>query len=331
MTVSTAVPPSDAPAVQFDAGSACAPWNQPEPETATESDLRQSVGERIVLGVFIALPFVAMVAAVPVAAIYGWISWVDVGLAWSCTRSPGTASPSASTATSPTGRSGPTGRCVSPGVAGTLAIEGRPHGWPTTAGTTRSPTGKATRTRPGATAPGRGLAKGLLVRAHRLAVRPELTNQERSPPTCWPTKDISRVDRLFPALVAVSLLVPPLIGGLVTWSWTGALTAFFWAALVRIGPAAPRHLVDQLDLPRLRRAPLRHPGPRRATSGRWRSCRSARAGTTCTTPTRPAPATAYCAVRSTRARLIWMFEKLGWAYDVRWPRPERLTAKRARE
>ena len=24
------------------------------------------------------------------------------------------------------------------------------------------------------------------------------------------------------------------------------------------------------------------------------------------------------------ARLIWMFEKLGWATDVRWPRPERL-------
>ena len=40
-------------------------------------------------------------------------------------------------------------------------------------------------------------------------------------------------------------------------------------------------------------------GTRRPTSGRWRCCRSVRTGTTCTTPTRPAPATAFCAVRST--------------------------------
>jgi hypothetical protein len=26
--------------------------------------------------------------------------------------------------------------------------------------------------------------------------------------------------------------------------------------------------------------------------------------------------------------VIWFFEKLGWAYDVRWPDEERLTAKR---
>ena len=33
----------------------------------------------------------------------------------------------------------------------------------------------------------------------------------------------------------ISLLAPPLLGGLITWSWWGALTAFFWASLVRIG------------------------------------------------------------------------------------------------
>jgi hypothetical protein len=27
------------------------------------------------------------------------------------------------------------------------------------------------------------------------------------------------------------------------------------------------------------------------------------------------------------ARLIWIFEKLGWASKVRWPRPERLARK----
>jgi stearoyl-CoA desaturase (Delta-9 desaturase) len=27
------------------------------------------------------------------------------------------------------------------------------------------------------------------------------------------------------------------------------------------------------------------------------------------------------------ARTIWLFEKIGAAYDVRWPKPERLQAK----
>ena len=30
----------------------------------------------------------------------------------------------------------------------------------------------------------------------------------------------------------------------------------------------------------------------------------------------------------TSARVIWVFEKLGWATDVRWPQPARLDAKR---
>jgi stearoyl-CoA desaturase (Delta-9 desaturase) len=29
------------------------------------------------------------------------------------------------------------------------------------------------------------------------------------------------------------------------------------------------------------------------------------------------------------ARVIWLFEKLGWATDVRWPRPERIEKLRA--
>jgi stearoyl-CoA desaturase (delta-9 desaturase) len=28
------------------------------------------------------------------------------------------------------------------------------------------------------------------------------------------------------------------------------------------------------------------------------------------------------------ARTIWLFEKLGWVWDVRWPNPDRLAAKR---
>jgi stearoyl-CoA desaturase (delta-9 desaturase) len=30
------------------------------------------------------------------------------------------------------------------------------------------------------------------------------------------------------------------------------------------------------------------------------------------------------------ARLIWLFEKAGWAWDVRWPSPQRLARIAAR-
>ena len=129
----------------------------------------------------------------------------------------------------------------------------------------------------------------------------ELSNQERFAPDLLADKDISRVDRLFPPLVVdLGARSRRRIGGLVTWSWQGALTAFFWAGLVRI--ALLHHVTWSInsvchvygERPFDIRAATRPP-----TSGRWRSSPSARAGTTCTTPTRPAPATACCAARST--------------------------------
>ena len=86
-----------------------------------------------------------------------------------------------------------------------------------------------------------------------------------------------------------------------TWSWQGALTAFFWAQPGPGRPAAPRHLVDQLDLPRRSASGRSRAATSPATSGGWRSCRWASPGTTCTTPTRPAPGTACSAARSTPA------------------------------
>ena len=56
---------------------------------------------------------------------------------------------------------------------------------------------------------------------------------------------------------------------------------------------------------------------------------SASPGTTCTTPTRPAPGTACCAARSTSsARVIWFFEKLGWACGRALADAERIAARR---
>ena len=63
----------------------------------------------------------------------------------------------------------------------------------------------------------------------------EQTDQRRFVPDLLADKDIRVLTKLFPAHVALSLLAPPLLGGLITWSWTGALTAFFWASVIRIG------------------------------------------------------------------------------------------------
>jgi stearoyl-CoA desaturase (delta-9 desaturase) len=45
---------------------------------------------------------------------------------------------------------------------------------------------------------------------------------------------------------------------MINLSLRGALTAFFWAGLVRVA-LAPRQLVNQLDLPHVRPAPVRRP------------------------------------------------------------------------
>jgi stearoyl-CoA desaturase (Delta-9 desaturase) len=42
------------------------------------------------------------------------------------------------------------------------------------------------------------------------------------------------VSALFPLWVAVSLLVPSILGGLLTWSWTGALFGLIWGGLARV-------------------------------------------------------------------------------------------------
>ena len=75
-------------------------------------------------------------------------------------------------------------------------------------------------------------------------------------------------------------------------------------SLVRVGAAAPRDLVDQLDLPRDRQAPVQDAATGPATCGGWRSCPAASPGTTCTTPTRPARGTACSGQIDSSARLI---------------------------
>jgi stearoyl-CoA desaturase (Delta-9 desaturase) len=61
--------------------------------------------------------------------------------------------------------------------------------------------------------------------------RPEL---ERYVPDLLADKALVTVDRLYYLWVIVSLALPTAIGGLVTWSWQGALLGLVWGGLVRI-------------------------------------------------------------------------------------------------
>ena len=185
---------------------------------------------------------------------------------------------------------------------------------------------RATRTRRGCTAPRRWRwPRASCTPTWRWFFDRDETNHRRFIPDLLADRAIVGVSRTFGIWVAVSLLLPAVLGGLITWSWAGVLTGFFWGGLVRLAVLEPRHVVDQLDLPHDRRPSHSGRGTGRATSGRSRCCRWASPGTTChhADPT--------CARHGVlpgqvdiSARLIWIFEKLGWAHDVRWPTTRRL-------
>ncbi|RTL63098.1 MAG: acyl-CoA desaturase [Pseudonocardiaceae bacterium] len=150
------------------------------------------------------------------------------------------------------------------------------------------------------------------------------TNYQRFIPDLLADRAIRTVSKLFGVWVLVSLALPALIGGLVTWSWAGALTGFFWGGLVRM--AVSHHVTWSInsichmfgERPFRSRDKSRNFWPLAILSmgESWHNLHHA-------DPT--------CARHGVlrgqidiSARVIWFFEKFGWATDVRWPTPRRL-------
>ncbi len=300
------------------------------PKPLTEG--KQPTGILIALWAFVVLPFVAVIVAVPVA--WGWgLSWLDVAMT--------------AVLYVITGMGIGTGfhrylthgsfKAVRPlrialTVAGSLAIEGEPtqwvadhrrhHAYSDREGDPHSPWryGESVW----------GLTKGLLYAHVGWLFYRELSNRQRFAPDLVADKDIQRIDRLFPTLVTTSVLLPGLVGGLVTWSWQGALSGIFWAGLVRI--ALLHHVTWSInsichvygERPFETRDgdkasnfwPLAIP----SFGESWHNLHHAD------------PTCARHGVEKGQidmnARLIWIFEKLGWASNVRWPKEDRLDAKR---
>jgi len=215
-------------------------------------------------------------------------------------------------------------------VAGTLAAEGPPtewvadhrrhHAFADREGDPHSPW------RFGSSV--RALAKGLLFAHCGWFFNKEATNKARFAPDLLDDRDIRVVDRLVLPLFATSLLLPALIGGLVTASWTGALTAFFWAGVVRMALLhhvtwsvnSICHVVGERPFRSRDKATNFWPLAILSFGESWHNSHHS-------DPTGARHGVLRGQI-DPGARLIWIFEKFGWAYDVRWPDPARLAARR---
>jgi stearoyl-CoA desaturase (Delta-9 desaturase) len=289
-------------------------------------DGRRGIAPTVAVYVFVIVPLLALLAAVPFA--WGWgLSGIDIGLAL------------AFYVVSGLGITVGFHRYLTHGsfkarrplrvalaVAGSLAMQGpvigwvadhrRHHAFSDKEGDPHSPwlfgTGP------------RALARGFLHAHTGWLFGRDRTNERRFTPDLLADRDIARVDRLFVALSVATLVVPALLGGLLSWSWWGAFTAFFWAGLVRV--ALLHHVTWSInsichmigEQPFASRDHSRNVWPLAVLSfgESWHNLHHA-------DPT--------CARHGVQrgqvdvsARVIRAFEKLGWAHSVRWPTPRRL-------
>lgn len=284
----------------------------------------------VAMGVVIAVPFLALLAAVPVA--WGWgLSWLDVtiGGAFYLVAGFGVSVGLHRHFTHGSFKAVRWLR-VTLAVAGSLALEGsvtqwvadhrRHHAYADREGDPHSPW------RFGATLA--GLAKGLVFAHCGWLFARQPSNQARFAPDLLADRDIMRVDRLY--LPVVSVLAPPLLGGLLTWSWQGALSALFWATLVRV--ALLHHVtwsINSICHVYGQRPFATRSGDRAANfwplavisfGESWHN--SHHADPTC------ARHGVLRGQLDPSARLIRLLEKARWVYDVRWPVPHRWQAKR---
>jgi stearoyl-CoA desaturase (delta-9 desaturase) len=79
-----------------------------------------------------------------------------------------------------------------------------------------------------------GLLKGLWYAHMGWLFAPDSTVQKAWAPDLLKDPVIARISRAFPWMVTASLVLPAVLGGLITGSLAGAVSAFVWAGLVRI-------------------------------------------------------------------------------------------------
>lgn len=309
-----------------------------ETETPTPAPIRGTLGgeqknwaEQFALALFIGIPFAALVAAVPV--MWGWgLSWLDVVLAVVMYAITGHGITIGFHRYFTHG-SFKAGRKVRIGlaIAGNMAVQGplvrwvadhrKHHKYSDQDGDPHSPWRYGSGVR--------ALTKGMWWAHMGWLFDVEQTPQDKYAPDLLKDADMVRVSRQFPLWVAVSLMLPTLAGGLITWSWQGALTAFFWAGLVRVGVL--HHVTWSINS--ICHAVGNQPFRSRDKSGNvwwlavpsmgesWHNLHHA-----------DQTAARHGVLRGqldSSARIIRWMEKLGWVSDVRWPDRARIQSRRA--
>jgi stearoyl-CoA desaturase (delta-9 desaturase) len=290
-----------------------------------------SIFERWLVGVFVAAPFLAVAAVVPLG--WGWgLGWHDLVLAIAFYYLSGLGvSVGLHRYFTHGSFKAKRGFKVALAIAGSLAIEKpviswvadhrRHHKYSDKDGDPHSPWRFGTNAM--------ALAKGLAYAHIGWMFDGDVTSEEKFCPDWLADSDISAISRWFPGLVAASLLAPPLIGGLWSMSWQGAVTAFFWATLVRI--AFLHHITWSINsiCHTFGKAEFEVRDKSRNVS--WLAILSF--GESWHNLHHSDPTCARHGVLKGQidiaARTIWLAEKLGWVYDVRWPDEARLTAKQA--
>ncbi|HEV3359893.1 MAG TPA: acyl-CoA desaturase [Pseudonocardiaceae bacterium] len=308
-----AAPPATAPPT---------PKQAPKPITSG----RRPATHQVLVIAFVIIPLAALIIAVPFA--WGWgLNWVDVGMAIGMYVLTGLGvtvgyhrhfTHSSFKAARPLR--------IALAVAGNLSFQGTTTGW--VADHRRH---HAFSDRDGDPhSPWRfgsspvALAKGFYYAHLGWLFDRDLTNRERFAPDLVADPAIQRVDGLFLVLSLSSLGVPALVGGLATLSWWGAVTCLFWAGLVRIGVLhhvtwsvnSICHMFGERPFNSRDKAANFWPLAVFSFGESWHNLHHA-------DPT--------CARHGVQrgqidisARIIWIFEKLGWATNVRWPTTRRL-------
>jgi stearoyl-CoA desaturase (Delta-9 desaturase) len=288
--------------------------------------------ERILVGVFVGVPMLALLAAAPLA--WGWgLTWHDIVIAVVFYYLSGLGISMGFHRYFTHGSFKATRSFkIALAVAGTLALEGpvltwvadhrRHHKYSDKEGDPHSPWRYGN--------DWKALTKGLAFAHMGWMFDPNKTSQEKFCPDWLADDDIRKVSKLFPWLVAASMLAPALIGGLWAWSWEGAVTAFFWASLVRV--AFLHHVTWSINSICHTFGKEEFEVRDKSRNVNWLAILSF--GESWHNLHHSDPTCArHGALRGQidiAARLIWLFEKAGWATDVRWPDEARLAPRQTR-
>ena len=303
-----------------------APTAPPIPGIVTEPMAR---GMKVTIGLFVAVPLLAVALAIPVAW-GGWLGWTDIVLALVF------AFIAAIGITIGYHRHFTHGSFKSPrwvsgflALAGSMAIEGsltqwvadhrRHHARSDEEGDPHSPWRFGTSHK--------AVAKGLLFAHVGWLFDGQQSSIERYAPDIVADPMLNRISRNFQWVVVASILLPAVLGGLITWSWVGALTALFWASLIRI--ALVHHVTWSIN------SVCHVFGSRpfttrdRSTNNAWLALPSL--GESWHNLHHAEPTAARHGVLKGQvdvsAAIIKGMERLRLAHDVRWPNPARLAAK----